>query len=149
MHVVKLNVLPRGHVADCVGILFGQVGEEVHLVGIQTAKRDLDPLHARRIPQRVGPFGDPLGRELERLNPRAVVPLAVVVPLSIYSAAQARLGEHLVVELALALQRGLAFKGIDFARQVSRQPVGQLFLPRQHHHTSPCPYTSGSRRARG
>jgi hypothetical protein len=54
--VVELDVLPRGDMADAVGILLGQVGQHVHLLGVQHAEGDLDALHAGRIPERVGAF---------------------------------------------------------------------------------------------
>ena len=60
MDVMELNVLPRGDVADAVGIFLGKLGEHIHLIRVEGAKRNLNSLHARRIPECVGAFGQPV-----------------------------------------------------------------------------------------
>ena len=62
VHEVKLDVLPGGDVADAVGIFLGQVGQHAHLLGIERAERDLDPLHAGGVPERLGALGQRAGR---------------------------------------------------------------------------------------
>ena len=57
MDEVELHVLARGDVGDAIRILFCQVGQLIHLPGIQTAKWDFVALHARGIPGRFGTFG--------------------------------------------------------------------------------------------
>ena len=124
---MKLNVLPRRDVADAVGIFFGQLGQHDHLLGVQAAERNLDALHARRIPVRVRPFRQ---RRIQKLLRRqAVVALAIVIPLPIRAAAEARFGEDFLVDLALLAQRDLSFKRIDLLTEVGRDPVGELIFP--------------------
>ena len=55
---VELEILPRRDVRDAVRILLGQLGHDFELCGIEAAERDLDALHAGRIPHR----RDALGR---------------------------------------------------------------------------------------
>ncbi len=56
--VVELEVLPGGDVADAVGVLLGEVGEDLHLLGVQAAEGNLDALHAGRVPERLRAFGE-------------------------------------------------------------------------------------------
>ena len=55
---VELEVLARGDVDDAVGVLLGEVGQDLELPGVDAAERDLDPLHAGRVPQRGRPLGE-------------------------------------------------------------------------------------------
>ena len=54
---VELHVLPGRDVADSVAVFLGEVGEGVHLLGGHPAERDLDPVHAGSVPDRVGTLG--------------------------------------------------------------------------------------------
>src|SRR6185369_168894 len=92
----------------------------------------LDALHARCIPQRLGAL-EQTGRVLEAAGGDAVVPLSIVVPLPVGAAAEAGLGEHLVVDFALPLELNLSFEDVDLARPVARHLVGQLLSPRREH----------------
>ena len=127
--IVELDVLTGGDVAHAVAVFLGQIREGVHLGGREPAERDLDPLHPGRVPDGVGPLGPPVRGEQQHLDAGAVVPLTIVVALSIGAASQARLGEHLVVDLALAFQGELALVGVDLTRQVRWHAVAQCFLP--------------------
>jgi len=40
---VELDVLARRHMRDPVRVLLGQVGEDLHLLPVHRAERDLDP----------------------------------------------------------------------------------------------------------
>jgi hypothetical protein len=53
---VILEVLTRRDVQYAIGILLGEVGQHIHLVGIHAAERDLDALHPGSIPQRLRTF---------------------------------------------------------------------------------------------
>ena len=90
-----------------------QVGQHLQLGGVQAAERNLDALHARRIPQRVRTLGV---RRTDNCSVRvvcAVGPLAVVIPLAVGAAPQPRLGENPVFDLALLLERDLVFEDVD------------------------------------
>ena len=63
---VELEVLPRGDVADAVGVLLGEVGQDVHLLRRHAAEGDLDALHAGRVPERVRALDQRAGRVGER-----------------------------------------------------------------------------------
>ena len=76
MHIVKLYILSGRDVADSIAVFLGQVGERVHLVCRESTKRDLDPLHARCIPDGIGPLGGNV-REREFANRDTVCPVAV------------------------------------------------------------------------
>jgi hypothetical protein len=49
--VVELEVLARRDVRDRVGVFFRKLGQNLKLFRVQSAERDLDALHAGRIPQ--------------------------------------------------------------------------------------------------
>ena len=40
VHVVKLKVLPRGHVRDAVGVFLGQLRQRFQLRGVKSARRE-------------------------------------------------------------------------------------------------------------
>ena len=131
--IVELDVLAGGDVAHAVTVFLGQVRECVHLVCCEPAERDLDPLHPGCVPDSVGSLGEPVRGERQQLDAGAVVPLAVVVALSIGAASQAGFGEHLVVDLALALQGDLVLVGVDLTRQFRWYAVAQCFFPGHRH----------------
>jgi hypothetical protein len=54
---VQLKILPRRHMTDGVRILFGEVGQGQHLLGVQAPKRDFDALHPGGIPDSVWSLG--------------------------------------------------------------------------------------------
>jgi hypothetical protein len=83
-----------------------------------------------RVPERVGALGR-LRLERERALGDAVVALAVVVALSVNAAAQARLCDHLLVELAPLAQLELRLELIDLLRPARIHPIGEGFLPRR------------------
>ena len=87
----------------------GQFGHDFELLGSHSAVGDLDPLHARRVPNRVGPLRLRLGIG-QGLAFSAVMPLAVVVTLAIGSTPQAGLSKHLLIELPLLPKLNLGFK---------------------------------------
>ena len=127
MHEVELNVLPRGDVADVVGILFRQCREHHHLLRIEPAEGDLDPLHPRRVEKCLGALGQAgVG---EALGGDAVVTLAVVVALAVGAAAQACLGEDFLVDLPGLAQDDLRLELVDLLRPERRHIAGELFLP--------------------
>ena len=143
VHVVQLDVLPGRDVADAVAVLLGDIGERVHLRRIQPAEGDLDPLHARRVPQRVGPLRQVVRRICERPLGQAVVPLAVVVALAVDTSPQPRFGKHLVVQPPLLLQGDLALVQLDFGRHIRWNDVGECFFRR---HNVPTPHKKMARR---
>ena len=53
---VELEVLARGDVRDAVGVLLGELGHDLELLGREPAERDLDPLHAGRVPDASAPL---------------------------------------------------------------------------------------------
>ncbi len=59
----------------------------------------------------------------------AVVTLAVVITLSVGPAAQPRLCEQPVLDLALLLELDLAFEYVDLARQIDRRAISEAFFP--------------------
>jgi hypothetical protein len=65
------------------------------------------------------------------------VTLPVIVALTVGAAAQTRLGEYLVVALALLLQLDLGLEDVDLACPVGRHAVGQLVSPRRGHSAIP------------
>src|SRR5207253_2722794 len=83
--------LTGGDVADAVGVFLGQLRQGDHLLRVDAAEGDLDPLHAGGVPHRVGALGERLVGQLLRLD--AVVAMAVVVALAVGAAAEARLGD--------------------------------------------------------
>ena len=126
--VVQLHVLAGGDVADGVGVLLGDVGEDIHLSRVQAPEGYLDALHARRIPHGLHALGRRGGKRQAAVGD-AVVALAVVITLAVGAAAQPRLGEQLVLDLALLLELDLAFEDVDFAREIERHPVCEAFFP--------------------
>ena len=58
------------------------------------------------------------------------MPLAVVVALAVGAAAQARLGEKPLVDLALLAQGDFGFEDVDFARQSFRHFPGKPLGPK-------------------
>jgi hypothetical protein len=64
-------------VKDAVRVLLGDVGERVELVAREAAVRDLDPLHAGRVPHGVWAFGQVARWKIELLDFLSVVALAV------------------------------------------------------------------------
>ncbi len=127
--VVELDVLSGGDVQNPVGILLGHLREDVELIGRDLAVGDLDPLHAGGVPQRARPLGDVLGGEHERLGLLAIVALAVVVPLAVGTATEARLGEQLLLDLPLLAQLDLRLEDVDLASPGFWDARAEAFLP--------------------
>ncbi len=111
---MKLHVLTSGDVSDPVGVLFRQLRESLELRGVQAAGRDLDALHARRIPECIRPLGQTPGGVSELLYPLAIVPLAIVVALAVYAPAQPRFRDQTLVEFPLFLQPQICFVSVNF-----------------------------------
>ena len=126
---VKLNILPRGDVADRVGILFGQLRKHDHLRWDQPAERDFNPHHPGRIPFGLRSLGQAGLGILEFLNGQAVAPPPVVIALPIGSAPQARLGEYFFVQLPRLAQENLRLERIDLLGQIRRHYPRQLIFP--------------------
>ena len=126
---VELEILPRGDVADGIGVLFRQVGQRLHLLGVEATEGNLDALHAGRVPHRLRPLGEALAGITQRPRFDAVMALPVVVALAVDAAPQARFGKNLVVNLVLTLQRQLRLENGDFLFQGRRQATVQAFLP--------------------
>src|SRR6185436_4171621 len=95
----------------------------------QLPARDLDPLHAGRVPHRAGTLGDLLRREHQRLRLLAVVALPVVVALAIGAAPQPRLREQLLLDLAALPQLDLRLEDVDLAAPGFRDPGAEGLLP--------------------
>ena len=129
VHVVQLEVLPRGHVHNAVGVFLGELRKRFQLLRIHSARGNLDALHPRRVPHGMGAFGQSRGGVGNLLNGLAVVSLPVIVPLAIDPAAQAGLREHALLEFALLAQGDFRLENIDFALQSFRHFPGQLFRP--------------------
>ncbi len=129
VHVVQLEVLPRGHVYDAVRVFLGELRKGFQLLRIHSAGGNLDALHPGRVPHGVGAFSQSRGGVGNLLNGLAVVSLAVIVPLAVDSAAKARLREHALLEFALLAQGDFRLEDIDFALQGFRHFAGQLFRP--------------------
>jgi hypothetical protein len=111
-----------------VRIFLGEFRHRFELPGVQAAIGDLDALHPRRVPKCARAFGVGSGIfQFSRLV--AVVALAVVVTLPIGAAAEARFGEHLVVDLAMLFKLHFMIEFVDFARQRRRQGSLQPLRP--------------------
>ena len=131
---MELEVLPRRDVADGIRIFLRQVGQGLHLFGVEPAKGDLDALHAGRVPHRMRSLGVVPARVAQLPGIHAIVSLAVIVALPVNPAPQSRFGENLVVNLVLALQRQLRLENVDFLLQGHRQATRQAFLPNRGGH---------------
>ena len=94
-----------------------------------------------------GPLVRPSDGYGNALGPGAVVALAVVVALPVDAAAEARLGEHLLVYLALPPEGDLALEGVYLGLQLGRNAVGECFLP--GHVTRSLPARAGRRESAG
>src|ERR1017187_7157585 len=129
VHVMKLEILPRGHVRDAVGILLCQVRQSLKLLRVQPSRGDFDALHPRSIPHRIRTLGQFSGRIAKLLNRFAVVPLTVVIALAIDSSSEARFGEKALVDLALLSQSDFRFKDVYFTCQTLRYFSGESFGP--------------------
>ena len=117
-----LNILPRRDVEHAVRVFLGEICKHVHLLWIHAAKRNLDALHARSVPKRVGPLRQ-IGRVVQFLRADSVMPVPVVVALAITSPSQSCLGENLLVELALLAQGDFGRKLVDFIGKLRIQAV--------------------------
>src|SRR5690606_35678889 len=139
VHEVELDVLAGRDVEDLIRVLLGELADRLELLGAQLPHRDLDALHARRVPHRVGPFGQLTGRVVELLGLLSVVPLAVVVTLPIHATAQARLGEQLFLDLPLLPKVELRLVDVDLARPVLADLPRQGLLPGDLSHRERAP----------
>ena len=128
---VKLKVLARGDVQHAVGIFLGEIGQRVHLIGVQSAKRNLDALHSGSIPESVGTFGQVRG-VVQFLGTDSVVAMAVVVALAVGAAAQPGFGKDFFVQLALLAQLDFGFKNVDFFGELRIDTVCELLFPGRH-----------------
>ena len=57
VHEVQLEILAGRDVRDAIRIFLRDVGQRLELLRIQAAERDLDALHAGRVPYRIGALG--------------------------------------------------------------------------------------------
>ena len=129
--VVKLEILPRGHVRDAVGILLGQVRQRLELPRVQSSRGNLDALHPGSIPHRIRALGQISGGIFKPLNGFAVVPLSVVITLAVDSSAKARFGKEALVNLALLSQGDFRLEDIYFTGQTLRHFPGESFSPKR------------------
>ena len=129
MHEVQLDVLARGHVEDTIRVLLGQLRQHVQLIRRQRPERDLDPLHAGRVPEGHGALGDLPRGEHQRLGGLAVVALAIVVALSVDPASQPRLREQLLLDLSLLAELELGLENVDLASPCLGDLGAECFLP--------------------
>src|SRR5581483_3914070 len=104
MDEVILDVLSRGDVRDSVGVFLREICERLHLLCVEAAERNFDAHHTGRIPDGVRAFCKSSRGDLQLLNFLAVVALAIVVALAVYTAPKARLGENPLIDLPLLSQ---------------------------------------------
>ncbi len=131
MDIMQLKILTRGDVKNAVGVLLGELGQRVQLLGGNATERDFDALHARGVPERVGPLRH-VGQEVELLGSDAVVPMPVIVALAIDSAAKTGFGKDLFVHFAGAPKRHLRLENVDFFGDLRIHSIGQFFFPGGH-----------------
>src|SRR5262249_40685552 len=93
------------------------------------AERDLDPLHARRVPEGARTLGELGRRKRERLLVASVVTLAVVVSLAVDAAAEPRLGEELLLDSPLFSKVNLSLEDVDFSAPRGRNLALEGLLP--------------------
>ena len=116
-------------------MFLGHVGECFELDRRKSAERNLYALHTGRVPHCVRAFGQTGLRVLQVLRLETVEALAVVITLAVRAAAQARLGEELLVDLAEFAQFDLRVVNVDFPTPIGRNLACEFFLPR---HTAEC-----------
>src|SRR5689334_3735140 len=129
---MELHVLPRRDVQYAVRVLLGAVGEHLELLSGQPTERNLDALHAGRVPLCLRAFQQPAMGVRDFLCLRAVVTLAIVVALAVDTTPQAELGEDFLLELALFTQLDLALESVDFFGDVGRDLRRKGVLPVGH-----------------
>ena len=135
---VELEVLARGDVADAVGVLLGEVGEDVDLLRRQAAEGDLDALHAGRVPERLGALDQRAGRDTS-----ASASSRRRGAGRCRSAGRRRRGAGASRRrpsrrlLPCFLQLDLRLEDVDLACPVGRHAVGQLVSPRRGHSAIP------------
>ncbi len=134
LHVMELEILPRGDVRDAVGIFFGQLGHGLELCRVEPARGNLDALHARRVPHSVRTLSQFARRKIQPLDFLPIAALAIVVTLAVSASAQPRLGEETLVQFSLLAQGDVGFKRVNFAGQILRDRLpdlaGELFFPK-------------------
>src|SRR5689334_13307836 len=123
MDEVELKILPRRDVQHGVCILFREIGQRIHLLGSETAKRDLDALHARGVPKRLRTFGQILAGIGQLLRLNTIVAMAIVVTLAICAATKSRLGEDFFIKLALLTKGNLFLENINFVSELRLDTV--------------------------
>ncbi len=126
---MKLEILPRGHVRDAVGVLLGEIRQRLKLLRVEPSRGDLDALHPRSVPHRVRALGQFPGRIAEQLNCLAVVPLTVVVALAVDASSKPRFSEQPLVDLALLAQGNFRFEDVYFTSQMLGNFSGKPFGP--------------------
>lgn len=137
VHEVQLHVLAGGDVEDGVRVLLGHLGQHLELLGGDPAVRDLDPQHARGVPDGLGALGEVAGGVLQAARGHAVVPAPVVVALAVGPAPQAGLGEHALLHLALPPKLDLRLELVDLDRQIRRHTVDEGLPPLLRVHVHP------------
>ena len=113
VNVVQLEILARRDMGNPIRIFFRQFGHHLQLLRIHSPVWDLNPLHSRRVPDGVRPFGRKLRRKRELLGLATVIPLAIVVALAINPPAQASFRENLFVNLVLSPQFDFLLEGLN------------------------------------
>ena len=125
---MKLHVLAGGDVRDAVRVFLAKIGQHLQLRGVQAAERNLDALHAGRVPQGVGSLGVG-GGIVQRAGGLAVGPLTVVIALPVGAAPQPGFGEDAVLDFALFLERDLVFEHVELGGEMLRNTIAQLRFP--------------------
>ena len=128
---MQLEVLTGGDVGDSVGVLLGQFRHRFELLRVHPAVRDLDSQHPRRVPQSVGAFGRIAFGVGQLAGFLPVMALAVVVALAVGAAAKPRLGENLLVDLALAAQLDLRLEFVNLLREVLGELAPETLPPQR------------------
>src|SRR5207244_3675528 len=70
----------------------------------------------------------------QRLRVDSIMPLPIVIPLPIRPAAEARLGEHFLIDLPRLAQPDLGLELVDLLAPFRRHVPGELFFPCERRH---------------
>ena len=141
MDEMQLHVLPCRNVDNAVRVFLGQFSQHFQLFRIQASIGNLDPLHARGVPDRIGPLGMLVRGVWEGARFVAIMPLSIVIPLPIDSAPQPRFGKDFLIDLVPAAQCDFLFERIDFvgelAWNITRNAVPPKFVTSPSSEKSP------------
>jgi hypothetical protein len=131
VYVVKLEILARCDMEHAIGVLLGKFSQRLQLIRCDSAERDLDSLHSRRVPQRVRAFGH-FRQKTELLGPNSVMPVSVIVALPVTASTEPGLCKELFIEPSSPPQRHLHFEDVDLFGNLGFHLVSELFFPGGH-----------------